>query len=336
MSDSSPATSTTSQIFVAVAMASGAVFFLASFMVSGPAPTRWSLATAGAMLVLVGAFTEYSIATANRRAQRIDELEAEVSTLETSNQELRSRLVFTLRASLSSIIGTSDMMINSPDIDRPQRIELLEGIRSNAREVDGVLAELGEARSSDNDDPRAKGVVLLDQEVRSVINTAGVGQQIDRDLQPSRAWGDSALVREVVRTVLAASNESGCGGLIVRTEERADRATVTFSAREPVLPPEGIAALTGNHQQSDATKTTFVALRKAYETAASMGGSIGYADVLGLDHVIVDFARVPVERPTSGEGATDDHPDTAPMITPKYTSAVDFRPERPTAALRFG
>ena len=334
MNHSSTASSTASRAFGAVAVACGVVFFFASFLASGPSWTRWSLAAAGALLVLVGAFVFYTIVVAHRRAGRIIELEDDVARLESSNQDLTSLLAVPMRSPLSAIIGASELMITSPDLDLHGRKRLLEEIRDNAREVDRILAELGDRHAGPELESHARGVVLLDHEVRSVINTAGADLQIDRDLQPSRAWADSALVREIVRSVLAASAEAGCRGLIVRTEERSDRATVVFSAREHVLPAEGIAALTGNHQRTDATTQTFIALRGACETASTMGGSITYAEFLGLNHVIVEFDRVPMD----GDSLTEEPPtsDETTARAPAFVSAVDFRPERPTAALRFG
>jgi len=290
------------------------------------------------MLVLVGAFTEYVIVTSRQRAERIDGLSSELVHLRDANLGLRSRLVFTLRSPLSDIIGNSDRMINTPDLDLQQRTALLEAIRDNAREVDGVLADLGEAHSSSSEDPRTEGVVLLDQEVRSVINAVGPNLEISHDLKPTRAWADSALVRQILRTVLSASDASGCTELTVRTEERSDRATVTFSSGEAILPIEGVAALTGNSQESDTAKTSFVALREAYESAADMGGTVGYATALGMTHVIVEFVRAPGTtdgtRSESRPPASEFGP--APILKPTFMSAVDFRPERPTASIRFG
>lgn len=301
-------------------------------------PARWSLAIAGAALVVLGVFAAYVISRANTYAQRIDELEEEASKLREANTGLRSRVVFTLRSPLSAIVGNADRIINSPDLDLQQRDGLLKEIRDNAREVDGVLADLGDVHNADSNDPRSEGVVLLDQEVRSVISTVARGQTIEQSLEPTRAWADPALVRQILRTILAASSENGRPDITVRTEERADSATVTFSSSEQILPAEGLAALTGNRLKSDDTNTTFAALKAANESAAVMRGTIGFAEALGMNHVIVEFERVPGEENQlkSRSGARTVELGPAPIPKPSFTSAVDFRPERPTASIRFG
>jgi|GEM_PF-2223110 len=338
MSDPTTTTTTTPPAFVAVAIATGVAFVLGGILTTMSSSARWSLAIAGAMLIVLGAFAVYIISRANRYARLIDELEAQASQLREANLGLRSRVVFTLRSPLSAIVGHSDRMINTPDLGLQRRIALLEEIRDNAREVDGVLADLGDVHNEETNDPRSEGVVLLDQEVRSVVSTAGHGQRIVQILEPTRAWADPALVRQIVRAILDASSETGCSEVTVRTEERADRATVTFSSSDDILPVEGKAALTGNPQESDFANTTFAALKRAYDSAASMGGAVACTDALGTDHLIVEFKRFPVD---GGPSKTDDLPDSAelgpaPILKPAFASAVEFRPERPTASLRFG
>jgi hypothetical protein len=332
------ATTTTPLAFVLVPIATGVAFLLGGFVTTLDSPVRWSLAIAGATLVVLGVFAAYIIARANTYAQRIDELEEEASKLREANTGLRSRVVFTLRSPLSAIVGNADRMIKAPDLDLQQREGLLEEIRDNAREVDGVLADLGDVHNGDSNDPRSEGLVLLDQEVRSVISTATHGQKIEQNLEPTRAWADPALVRQILRTILAASGENGHPDLTVRTQERTDRATVTFSSSEQILPAEGLAALTGNRLISDGTNTTFAALKAANQSAVLMRGTIGYTEALGMNHVIVDFKRVASEETMVHMGSRSKTVELgpAPIPKPSFTSAADFRPERPTAAIRFG
>lgn len=331
-------TTTTPPAFVSVAIVTGVAFVLGGFLTTMSSSARWSLAIAGAMLVVLGIFAVYIIARANSYARRIEELESEASALTEANTGLRSRVVFTLRSPLSAIVGNADRMINSPDLDLQQRETLLKEIRDNAREVDGVLGDLGDVHKPDSNDPRSDGVVLLDIEARSVISTAPHGQTIAQNLEPTRAWADPALVRQILRTILAASNEAGCSEISVRTEERVDRATVTFSSKDSILKPEGLAALTGNRLQSDHADTTFAALKTANNSAVQMGGRIAFAEALGMHHVIVEFARIPPgESHTKANGVTvPAERGPAPIQEPSFTSAVEFRPERPTASIRFG
>lgn len=76
--------------------------------------------------MLVGAFVFYTIVVAHRRAGRIVELEEDVARLESSNQDLTSLLAVPMRSPLSAIIGASELMITSPDLDLHGRKRLLE------------------------------------------------------------------------------------------------------------------------------------------------------------------------------------------------------------------
>lgn len=99
MTDPSTTTTTTPPAFVSVAIATGVAFVLGGFLTARSSPVHWSLAIAGAMLIVLGAFALHIITRANRYARRIDELEAE--------------------AAPSSIVGDSDRTINTPDLGLP-------------------------------------------------------------------------------------------------------------------------------------------------------------------------------------------------------------------------
>ena len=151
-----------------------------------------------------------------------------------------------------------------------------------------------------------------------------------------------------MRTVFKTAEASGCRELTVKTEERMDTAVMTVSAPGHPIPIEAIAALTGNAVASDIDSPSYIALREASEAAASMRGSIGYTEVFGSGHVVIEFERA-IDSPLPPLIAEDSNPDAAPpdtsesVVEPErvsteitFSTAMNLRPERPTAAIRLG
>jgi hypothetical protein len=329
---------TTPPAFVVFAIAGGLLFILGGVLTTTSPTARWILIIAGVAFGVLGTYTLIVVQRANRYAHTMSDVENELTSLQSTDAGLRTRMVYTLRDPLTTIVGFADRMATDPDLDVQRRNAMLLEIRNSAREVEGVLADL----AATSDDPLAahhvEGVVLLDHEARSVIATAPGGTQFSSDLQPAKAWADSSQVRQILRTVLKAARDSGCQTITVKTEERTSRAVATISTHGQLLPIEGIAALTGNTEASDTQNKTYVALRTIHESAAEMGGSIGYTEVFGMSHVVIEFERAPEDVGLSESNDVAEvaaSPSSRSAAGTGFTAAVDLRPERPTASIRF-
>jgi hypothetical protein len=165
---------------------------------------------------------------------------------------------------------------------------------ANAREVDQALTGIA-SEGSIGVAGRVDGVVLLDHELMSIASSLAGDFEFETWLEPSRAWGDSAMVRQILRTILSGARSNGCKVLVLKTDRRGDRVAATISGRCELLPIEGIAALTGNAHGDDLTDEQYLILRDARAAAESMGGTIGYAEALGVSHIVVELPAAPDE-----------------------------------------
>jgi len=322
-------------------MAGGLLFILGGIVTAMSANARAVMIAAAIAFLLLGV---YSISISIRHNARLDDirrLEDELTTARSVDAGLRARLGFTLRDPLTTVVGLADRMVSEPDLSTDERQTLLTEIRNNAREVEKVLADLSTEPNDPTRQLRAAGIVLVDDEVRSIVSTLGGTATFTVDLRPARAWGDSALVRQVLRSLIGAAASSGCDHLDLVTEQRGKKATLTISGRTSLLTAQGAAALTGNAEAADATDDAFVALREARDLAIAMGGIVGYAEALGKHHIVAEFEGaddIVHHRPPASIGSprVNVTPDAAPensYLT--FASTVDLRPERPTASIRF-
>jgi len=334
--------SATPPSFVIFAMAGGLLFILGG-IVTAMSPNARAIMIASAIAFLLLGI--YAIAVAVRHNHLIDEvrkLTEDLDTARSADAGLRVRLGYTLREPLTTVVGLSDRMLEHPDLPTDERQALLTEVRNNAREVEHVLADLASEEHVPSHHPHAAGVVLLDEEVRSVVSTMGGTTDFVADLQPARAWGDSALVRQILRTVIRTTAAAPTDRIDVATEQRPTRAAATISARGEMLPMEAISALTGNFQSSDAANPTHLALREIHDVATSMGATIGYAQALGRSHIVIEFESpqetVGVREPLTASNA---RPPGAPSEDGRsgfelsFAATMDLRPERPTSAIRF-
>jgi hypothetical protein len=334
--------SATPPSFVIFAMAGGLLFILGGIITAMSPNARAILIASAIAFLLLGI---YAIAVAvrhNRMVEEVEAMSAELAEARSIDAGLRVRLGYTLRDPLTTVVGLADRMLQEPDIPLDERRSMLAEVRNNAREVEHILGDLAAEERLPASHPHAEGLVLLDEEMRSIVSTINIRQTFGTDLRPARAWGDSALVRQILRTVIGSVVDAPCERLEVATEQRGGRAIATISGRGELLPIEAVAALTGNIQSTDAEHPTHIALREAHDVASSMGATVGYAEALGRSHIVVEFEAAP-ESP-GGHGTV-----TSVMATPlddpgdaghdtfhlSFASTVDLRPERPTSAIRF-
>jgi signal transduction histidine kinase len=316
--------------WIVTAVTGGILFLLGGITTTMATSPRLVMAGGALAFVIMGVYTA---AVVRRRNTLIIEQTALLDTIDemrTADTSLRTRMAYTLRDPLTSIVGFSDHMVNSPDLAFDEQREMLVAIRADALEVERALSDLAEIGQTPTDGSPLQGVVLLDEEMRSIASTIITDATFESDFAQTRAWGDSAKVRQILRTALNAATDSGCAHITLHSVERAGRATASISARDDLLNIEAIAALTGNTISEDLGSDAYRALRSAYELAASMGGSIGYAQAFGISHIVIDL---PMAR--RDFGITTPNPKPEQTFELSFATTTELRPERPTSAIRF-
>lgn len=316
--------------WIVTAVVGGVLFAIGGMVTTMSASSRLVMLGAAIAFIALGVYTVIVARRNHSLFEETEHLRLEIDALHTADASLRTRMAYTLRDPLTSIVGFADHMVDSPGLAFDEQREMLIAIRTDAREVERVLSDLAEIRSGSPDDPSIGAVVLLDQEIISIASTLTTDSILESDLVHSRAWGDSAKVRQILRTVLNAATDSGCAFITLRTEQGADRATVSISGRDDLLSIEAAAALTGNTVSEDLESNDYRALRSAYELAASMRGTIGYVQAFGISHIVVDLPAAPTDLGITVPRLKPDQP-----FEISFAAVSDLRPERPTSAIRF-
>jgi hypothetical protein len=184
---------------------------------------------------------------------------------------------------------------------------------------------------------RVRGVVRLDEELASVAASTLADLDFEVSLEPARAWGDAATVRQVLRLVIGGMRSSGCTSIILKTDQRREVATATLSGRCVVGPRSAIEALTTDHEL-EIDDDRHRSLRTAYESVRTIGGTIGYTEALGVSHVVVELPAAPADLSTRKPKQLERPSIPSFRHLERESSllaAADLRPERPTASLRF-
>ncbi|MFV1999808.1 MAG: hypothetical protein ACC654_05515 [Acidimicrobiia bacterium] len=322
---------TSHQYVVLLAGLGGVLFILGGLLATRSEGMQIMGIVNGAVLVIL---TLYALALARLNSNlsaKNSFLEAESDKQRQADESLRTRMAYTLRDPLTSIVGFADRMSDDAEMPFDQRREIVIAIRDDAREVEKILSELAYSSASRGAQAnRVEGVVLLDEEVRSVASTMHTDVPFESDLAPTRSWGDSAQVRQILRTILNTVQESGCAYVTLRTEQRPRSAVVTISGRDDLASVEAIAALTGNTEFTDAQNEDFIALKAAHELAGKMGGTIGYAQAFGMSHIVVELPAAPDDLSVQPPRHMEQDP-----FDVSFSTAVGLRPERPTTSIRF-
>ncbi len=316
--------------WIVTAVTGGVLFVLGGVATTMSTTPRLVMAAGAVAFVSLGVYTAFVVRRGNLLTERHKRMAGEIEKLHAADMSLRTRMAYTLRDPLTSIVGFADHMADSPDLSFDEQREMLLAIRRDAREVEMVLSDLAEVERTASGDPSIGAIVLLDHEIASIASTITTTAIFESDLAPTRAWGDSAKVRQILRTVLKAATDSGCAYITLHTAERSGQATVSVSGRDDLLNLEAIAALTGNTLAEDLESDAYRALRSAHEIAASMHGSIGYAQAFGISHIVIDLPGAPSEL-----GINAPRLKRAQPFELSFASAVDVRPERPTSSIRF-
>jgi len=320
----------TPQQLIALAVSGCLLFLVGAAIAATSHSTRVELIIATVALAILGAYALIASLRRAAAAKHAASLQSEVDRLRIGDAALRSRMSLTLRDPLATIVGFADKMADDPEMSHDQQHDLLITIRDNAHEVERVLATLAPIDTSRDISGHVPGVVLLDEEVHAVASAIHTDALFESDLTRARAWADSAHVRQLLRTLIRAAQQSGCARITLRTEQRGGRATLTISGRDKLLSVEGIAALTGNTQASDAESSVYMSLKSAHALAAEMDGSIGYVEAFGVSHIVLTLPSPPDDL-----GLQTPRQLTTDGSEMPFGTVTGLRPQEPMS-VRFG
>ena len=328
--------------FVIFAIIGGLLFLMGGIITSMTPNDRAVLAAAAVAFVALGAYTVTTVVRYNRVVADNEALADAAAQATRSDIALRTRMTHTVREPLAIIVGLADRLAEEEHaISTDERRAMTREMRTNAREVEQALADLG-SDGSMSPKRTVEGIVLLDEELRSVSSSLVTDTTFEGWLDPARAWGDTARVRQVLRTVISHAASHGCETLVLKTARIGERVQATISGRCAILSPAGIAALTGNATSNDLDDGDYRALHDAHDLAVSMDGTLGYAEAMGVTHIILELPAAPQDLGLTAPRVSTQTPPRvvaplaeSPVRPATFSSAVALRPERPTAAIRF-
>lgn len=327
--------SRTPPVFVVFAIAGGVLFLLGGVLTAVTPNDRGVLVVGTVAFLLLGIYTVLVVNRQNRLIVENEDLMDTVAQARDRDRALRARLAVTIREPVATVVTFADRLTDESDLSEPDRRSMLTELRASAQEVDQVLADLADPDHL-TPSPRVMGVVRLDEELASVAASTISGVDFESWLEPTRAWADAASVRQVFRAVIAGIRSSDCAAIVLKTDERSDRVTATVSGRCDLLPASGIDELTGGSDGVPADEW-HQTLRSAHEAVADMGGTISATHALGVSHIILELPAAPAD--IRANEPTPRNRQVLPQFltnpSPGLAMAVDLRPERPTASLRF-
>lgn len=326
--------STTPPIFVVFAIAGGVLFLLGGVLTAMTPDDRSVLIVAAVAFLLLGSYTIIVVLRHNHLVDDSRALADALGDAHDRDHALRAKLAVSIREPVAVITSYADRLASDPDTPADDRRLMLEELRASALEIDRILAGLAEV-GGQTPEPRVYGVVRLDEELASVAASTIGDIEFESWLDPSRAWGDAASVRQVFRAAIGGIRSSGSTTVVLKTEQRSGRAVATISGRCAMSTLPGVEALTGSGTLAS-DDDWLRSLRSARDAVVAMGGQIDHTEALGVSHIVIEFPGAPeVIRPRRPV----DHPRHAlprlPSMDHKTVMAVDLRPERPTASLRF-
>lgn len=326
--------STTPPVFVLFAIAGGVLFLLGGILTAMTPDDRSVLIVAAIAFLLLGCYT---IVVVLRHNRLVDDSQALADALEEAldrERGLRAKLAVTIREPVAVITSFSDRLASDPDTPADDRRLMLEELRASALEIDRLLAGLADT-DGHTPEPRVYGVVRLDEELASVAASTIADVEFESWLEPSRAWGDAASVRQVLRAAIGGIRSSGSSTIVLKTDQRGGQAVATISGRCAMAPLPGIEALTGSGSL-DSEDDWLRSLRSARDAVVAMGGQIDHTEALGVSHIVIEFPAAPEAiRPHQPVDRARHGLSLLPSMDQRTVMAVDLRPERPTASLRF-
>lgn len=128
-----PQTRATPPGFVIFAVAGGVLFILGAVLTATTVMAQISLTGLAAAYALLGAYTLIITVRRNSLIVANNALRDTIAAMQRTETGLRTRMAYTLRDPLTSVVGLADRMVNDIDIPTNERREMLIEIRSNAR-----------------------------------------------------------------------------------------------------------------------------------------------------------------------------------------------------------
>jgi hypothetical protein len=289
----------------------GMVFILGAFLATDAANTRGLLAglffgiLSGGIYVLV---LLRKTSALSRENTDLRELNSEAGA---RDDDLRAQLGYTLCEPLAVAAGKADELLSSPSMPYGDQQAILTSIRDNTLEVEQTLKALaahGSLRTATT--PRLSSVVLLDEELRSIGQASPNFDHYDFDIEQARAWGDPALVRQILRTLVNVSTHDDGAHLTLQTTQRCPFATAMVSGKGTILPLAARAALSDDYEFAGSDDGTFKVVRAVSNLAATMGGAISYVQAFGVSHVLLTLPASEPKAPTLNDLQPGSEPTT--------------------------
>jgi hypothetical protein len=225
-------------------------------------------------------------------------LSTEIDRLKASDAHLRARMHYMMRDAIGDIVAKSDDLVATPDLAYDEQRRLLTSIRETSHEVERTLADVASShRDSYDSVPHIHTSILLGEELIAIASTSPFSDRFEFDIERTRAWGDPAQVRQILRTLVNHTTLGEAERLTLQTAQRGSSATATVSGHGAILPPETLAALSEDGEYTNGYPG-FKAMRLAQDLAQDLGGEISHVQAFGVSHVVLTLPT-PRARPAS-------------------------------------
>jgi signal transduction histidine kinase len=304
----------TETVYTAGAIGAGLLFILGALITATTSGARAALIALIAVVVVSGGYALFLLRRTHRLTAVNRSLQTEHRQAVVNEADLRTQVGLLLREPVAAIVGDADLLITRHETPPDMQRALLETIRTNAHEVEAMLATLSEAATGASDAvPDIATVVVVDQEFRSIASQNPSASSANLQFEPARAWGDPAKVRQILRTLVTLSTQNGGAQLTLQTAQRGQSATATISGNGAILPAAALGALSEGERFEDWDGNTFEAMQAANNLAFGMGGSISYVQVFGDSHVLLTLPTPSSDQGTTGAGRPADSSGTHPL-----------------------
>ncbi len=255
--------------------------------------------TAGFTLYIVGMSAVLAIVVRSINARRATEnFTAEINRLRAADTHLRARMHYMLRDAVGDIVAKSDDLVATPDLPYDEQRRLLSSIRDTSHEIERTLADVASShRDSYEIAAHIDTSILLGEELISIASTSPFSDRFEFDIERTRAFGDPAKARQILRTMVNHTTLGEADQLTLQTAQRGATATATVSGRGAILPPEALGALSDDGNQANGS-AGFQAMQSACKLAEDLGGEISYVQAFGVSHLMLTLPT-PRTRPAS-------------------------------------
>jgi hypothetical protein len=255
--------------------------------------------TARFTIYIVGVSAVLAIIVRSMRAKTANaELTTEVNRLKAADAHLRARMHYMLRDAVGDVVAKSDDLVATTDLPYDEQRRLLSSIRDTSHEIERTLADVASSHPDSYDTvPHLRTSILLGEELISVASTSPFSDRFEFDIERTRAWGDPAEVRQILRTLVNHTTLGEADRLTLQTTQRGRFATATVSGEGAILPPDALTGLSDVQGQQRGS-SGFLAMQLARELAEGLGGEISYVEAFGVSHLMLTLPT-PRTRPAS-------------------------------------